>query len=58
MNYCVKCGNPVDDDMLFCPKCGAKIGVVQPDQTVPTNNISYQGTEADTIVIPKKKRKA
>lgn len=24
MKYCVKCGNPMDDEMLFCQKCGAQ----------------------------------
>lgn len=24
MKYCVKCGNPMNDDMLFCQKCGTK----------------------------------
>ena len=24
MKYCVKCGNPMDDAMQFCQKCGAK----------------------------------
>lgn len=24
MKYCVKCGNPMEDEMLFCRKCGAQ----------------------------------
>lgn len=29
MKYCAKCGNPMEDDMMFCQKCGAKFeGVV------------------------------
>lgn len=24
MKYCYKCGNPMEDDMLFCQKCGTK----------------------------------
>ena len=24
MKYCSKCGNPMDDDMMFCQKCGTK----------------------------------
>ena len=24
MKYCYKCGNPLEDDMLFCQKCGTK----------------------------------
>ncbi len=25
MKYCSKCGNPMEDEMLFCQKCGAKV---------------------------------
>ena len=25
MKYCIKCGNPMQDDMLFCQKCGTKV---------------------------------
>lgn len=25
MKYCYKCGNPMEDDMLFCQKCGTKV---------------------------------
>lgn len=29
MKYCAKCGNPMEDDMIFCQKCGTKFeGVV------------------------------
>lgn len=24
MKYCAKCGNPMEDDMMFCQKCGTK----------------------------------
>jgi hypothetical protein len=24
MKYCAKCGNPMEDDMLFCQKCGTR----------------------------------
>lgn len=24
MKYCAKCGNPMDDDMMFCQKCGTR----------------------------------
>ena len=26
MSYCVKCGNKVEDEFVFCPKCGFKFG--------------------------------
>ena len=25
MKYCSKCGEPMNDDDLFCPRCGAKV---------------------------------
>lgn len=25
MKYCTKCGAPMNDDALFCPKCGTKV---------------------------------
>ncbi|MBQ7707768.1 MAG: zinc-ribbon domain-containing protein, partial [Lachnospiraceae bacterium] len=28
MKYCVKCGNLMDDDMMFCSKCGAKSEII------------------------------
>ncbi len=31
MSYCPKCGNKVDDTMVFCPRCGASL-----KDTVPT----------------------
>lgn len=24
MKYCIKCGGQINDDAIFCPKCGAK----------------------------------
>lgn len=31
MKYCAKCGNPMEDDMMFCQKCGTKFeGVITP----------------------------
>ncbi len=37
MQYCPKCGNKVDEDMSFCPNCGAALKVEQPSvgATVP-----------------------
>lgn len=34
MKYCVKCGNPMDDAMQFCQKCGAKC-------VTPTDEANY-----------------
>lgn len=34
MKYCTKCGNPMEDDMMFCQKCGTKFeGVVSTIQS-------------------------
>jgi uncharacterized membrane protein YvbJ len=33
MSYCPKCGNKVDDSMVFCPHCGASLkGAPTPSQ--------------------------
>ena len=32
MKYCYKCGNPMEDDMLFCQKCGTRAS----NNTAPT----------------------
>ena len=34
MKYCIKCGNPMDDEMLFCQKCGAQC-------VIPANEANY-----------------
>lgn len=31
--YCINCGREIDDDMLFCPACGAKQRTVEEQQT-------------------------
>lgn len=31
MKYCAKCGNPMEDDMMFCQKCGTKFEGVVPN---------------------------
>ena len=43
MKYCTKCGAPMNDDALFCPKCGARVEKVviekpdpQPVEEKPT----------------------
>lgn len=34
MKYCSKCGNQMEDDMIFCQKCGTKfVGVVSDNQS-------------------------
>ena len=33
MPYCPKCGNNVDETMVFCPKCGTALGTIPTQQT-------------------------
>lgn len=35
MKYCIKCGAPMGDDALFCPKCGAKVEEVVIEKPAP-----------------------
>ena len=35
MKYCTKCGAPMNDDALFCPKCGTKVEEVIEEKVVP-----------------------
>lgn len=37
MKFCVKCGHQMDDDMLFCQKCGTK-SVVIPEEATPVES--------------------
>ena len=36
MKYCAKCGAKLQDDDVFCPKCGARSRAVAPASTAPT----------------------
>ena len=38
MKFCVKCGNPMDDDMLYCQKCGTK-SPIEPEKTLDNDNV-------------------
>jgi len=35
MKYCTKCGAQMNDDALFCPKCGTKVEEVIEKQSAP-----------------------
>ena len=35
MKYCTKCGAPMNDDALFCPKCGARVEEVVEEKVAP-----------------------
>jgi rRNA maturation protein Nop10/uncharacterized membrane protein len=36
MQFCLKCGNKVDDTMTFCPNCGTRLKGAAPSQASPT----------------------
>ena len=37
MSYCPKCGNKVDETMVFCPHCGASLKGTSPGQPTPSS---------------------
>lgn len=48
MKYCIKCGAPMGDDALFCPKCGTKVEEVieEKSTTQPVEEKSAPNEEA------------
>ena len=44
MNYCPKCGERVDDSMMFCPKCGANLVDNVPVPEYESNNNNNNNT--------------
>ncbi len=50
MSYCPKCGNKVDETMVFCPRCGASLkGTATPGQAPPTQPYRYEKAEKNEI---------
>ena len=48
MYYCVNCGNPIEEDDVFCSNCGAaQTGRTDRAQSVPDDNISRTVPSAD-----------
>lgn len=45
MKYCTKCGNPMEDDMLFCQRCGLKDSVSQTEHNVRIDTTDYGKTD-------------
>ncbi len=37
MSYCPKCGNKVDETMIFCPRCGASLKGTSPVHPAPSS---------------------
>lgn len=43
MSYCPKCGNKIDETMVFCPRCGASLkGAPPPSQAAPVPPPPYR----------------
>ena len=46
MSYCPKCGNKVDETMVFCPQCGTSLKGAAPNQTPPAS-VSQRNEKAE-----------
>jgi hypothetical protein len=42
MSYCPKCGNKVDETMVFCPRCGTSLKAAPSGQPTPVPPQPYQ----------------
>ena len=42
MSYCPKCGNKIDETMVFCPRCGASLKAVPSGQPAPAPAQPYR----------------
>lgn len=49
MKYCNKCGNPMEDEMLFCQKCGARVAESSATNTSINEHETAQPTKIDVI---------
>ena len=46
MSYCPKCGNKIEETMVFCPHCGTSLkDPATPNQTPPTQPYQYEKSE-------------
>jgi hypothetical protein len=41
MSYCPNCGNKIDENMVFCPRCGASLKSASPGQPPPAQSYPY-----------------
>lgn len=57
--FCIKCGNSVEEDMLFCDRCGAplKEGVQSPYETVKADSPTAAGKSGMPVAHPAAKKK-
>lgn len=57
MGYCWKCGNKIEDDMTYCPKCGASIKEVHhnniggDDKVIRTFGLAVVGVLAAVAIL-------
>lgn len=56
MKYCYKCGNPMEDDMLFCQKCGAK-ALIATDSHSPKSEPVEQQVDLEQPQAPIRRTK-
>jgi len=42
MSFCPKCGNKVDENMVFCPHCGTSLKTTQPTPPPPVPTQPYR----------------
>ena len=49
MSYCPKCGNKIDDTMVFCPRCGASLKGTPPppDQSPATQQYQRRNEKSE-----------
>jgi len=42
MSFCPKCGNKVDENMVFCPHCGTSLKTIPPNPPAPAPAQPYR----------------
>ena len=47
MAYCQKCGNKVEENMAFCPRCGASLRDAQMDQSIPSQSYRRRNEKSE-----------
>ncbi len=50
--YCTQCGNPMDAEMMFCPKCGAKAEEATDGDALPTDKQDEPAAHDSAIPPP------
>lgn len=49
MKYCSKCGNPMEDEMLFCQKCGTRVANPSTADTAINGLENAQSNKKDVV---------